>query len=353
MTGQALRVRKKSIFCIVLLLFGLVALPLVLDAESSFLIYFLYMSFIYVSVAQGWNLVAGYTGQVSLGQHAFFGVGAYVTAMSWKAGLTGYLDPVAFLASGGIAAVVAALIGLPLLGKLRDDYFALGTLGFAEIIRIVFIQGKDITGGPIGIMLPSGSYAGMTPYYYVSLFIAVLTLVCIWFFIHSRIGLGFVAIREDEQAAEANGIPLLRMKILAFSVGAFFTGLCGSLTAYYSFHIHPGGVFTISWGLLPLLMTILGGVGTFWGPVLGAFILAGAFELANMWMPELHTLISGVFIVLVTMFIPRGVISLIKTEDGSPVLYRLGVFRRLFGISESGKGPAEAYHTGTDRSVRE
>lgn len=352
MSKQPFLSGKKGILGVILLIVFLAALPMILEAEESYLIYFLYISFIYIVVAQGWNLVAGYAGQVSLGQHAFFGIGAYVTAMSWDMGLTGYLDPAAMFSSGAIAALLAVIIGLPLLGKLRDDYFALGTLGFAEILRVVFIQGKEITGGPIGIMLPSGRYAGMTPYYYISLGIAVLTLVCIWFLIRSRFGLGFVAIREDEQAAEANGIPLLRTKILAFSIGAFFTGLCGSLTAYYSFHIHPGGVFTLTWGLLPLLMTILGGIGTFWGPVIGAVMLAGAFELANMWMPELHTLISGLFIVLVTMFMPNGVVSLVKGRDGPPLLYRIGPFRRLFGHSDTGRVSEGAYEAGAENTIQ-
>jgi branched-chain amino acid transport system permease protein len=309
--------------CLVILVLAVLAfLPFILDAETSFTIYFLYLTFIYIAMAQGWNLVAGYAGQASLGQHAFFGLGAYVTAICWRDGLTGYLDPLAMMLSGAVAVLLAIVVGLPLLAKLKGDYFALGTLGLGEVLRVVFIQGGKMTGGPVGIMLPSISYQSMRPYYLIALGVATVALLVIYILIHSRIGLGLVAIREDEQAAEANGIPVLRMKILAFAVGAFFTGESGSLTAYYSFHVPPGGVFTLTRGLLPRLMTILGGIGTFWGPVIGALILSGVFELANIWMPELHPLISGLFIVLITIFMPNGVVSLVKKQGGPPLLRR-------------------------------
>ncbi len=280
------------------------------DSEESYLVYFLFLTFIYISMAQGWNLVAGYAGQASLGQHAFFGLGAYVTAIAWKFEWIGYMDPIGMLMSGAGAAMLAIIIGIPLLAKLRGDYFALGTLGLGEIMRVIFTQGGSLTGGPVGLMLPSSQYESMMPYYFISLAIAIFTLLCMTMLVKSRVGLAFVAIREDEQAAAANGIHVLKFKITAFSVGAFFTGLCGSLFAYYSFHIHPSGVFSLNWALLPVLMTIFGGIGTLMGPVLGAFFLASVFELANIWLPEIHPLFSGAFIILVMLFLPRGVMSL-------------------------------------------
>ena len=108
------------------------AVPIFFSAETSYVVYFLFMSFMYVALAQAWNLVAGYTGQVTLGLHAFFGLGAYVIAISWSRGFIGYLDPLGFIAAGCGAAILAVLIGIPLLSKLRGDYFALGTLGLGE-----------------------------------------------------------------------------------------------------------------------------------------------------------------------------------------------------------------------------
>ncbi len=306
----------------------LLVFPFLVDSEESYLVYFLFLTFIYVSMAQGWNLVAGYAGQASLGQHAFFGFGAYVTAMAWNAGWIGYLDPFGMLLSGLGAAVLAIMIGIPLLAKLRGDYFALGTLGLGEILRVVFTQGGSLTGGPVGLMLPSSAYESMAPYYYIGLSIALLTLLTLFFLVRSSVGLALVAIREDEEAAGANGIFVLKYKILAFAVGAFFTGMCGSIFAYYLFHIHPSGVFSLNWALLPVLMTILGGIGTLMGPIIGAVVMSAVFEMANTWLPDIHPIFSGVFIVLVMLFLPKGIMSLGSKFNLSPILLRLFPFKR-------------------------
>jgi branched-chain amino acid transport system permease protein len=331
------------LFGLILLVFFLIY-PFLVDVEASYLVYFFYTTFIYVALAQGWNLVAGYAGQVLLGQHAFFGVGGYITAITWRAGWTGYFDPLAMLMSGMGAALVAIVIGWPLLAKLRGDYFALGTLGLGEILRVVALRGGRFTGGAEGIGLPSSAYLSMSHYYYIALFIAMITLVSLWLLTRSNIGLALVAIREDETAAAANGINTLKYKILAFAVGAFFTGLCGSLNnAYYLFHVHPGGAFNLNWIIIPILMAILGGAGTFWGPILGAFILAAVFELANIWMPELHPIFSAAFIVLVTLFLPDGLMRYI-TGHRHGILQKLSPFKWMLqktykmGGLEKGRG---------------
>ncbi len=302
--------------------------PFLVDVESSYLVYFLYLTFTYVALAQGWNLVAGYTGQVSLGQHAFFGLGAYITAIAWQSGWTGYLDPLTMLMSGLGAAILAIAVGLPLLAKLRGDYFALGTLGLGEILRVVCVNGGAFTGGAMGIGIQSSAYISIKPYYFIALFIALIALAVVWLMTRTSIGLALVAIREDEVAAAANGIGVLKYKIFAFVVAAVITGLCGSLSAYYIFHVHPAGVYSLNWAITPVLMTILGGAGTFWGPIIGAFILAGVFELANIWMPELHPIFSGAFIVLVTLFLPDGIMSFI-TGHKAGILRKLSPFKWL------------------------
>jgi branched-chain amino acid transport system permease protein len=319
--------KRKIGYALGLILLGFfVIYPFLVDAERSYMVYFLYSTFIYVALAQGWNLAGGYTGQVSLGQHAFFGIGCYMTAITWRAGLTGYLDPLAMLMSGMGAALVAIAIGLPLLAKLRGDYFALGTLGLGEILRVIAINGGHITEGVAGISLPSSAYLSMMHYYFIALLIVLIALAVLWLMTRSNIGLALIAIREDETAAAANGIGTLKYKILAFAAGAFVTGLCGSLNAYYMFHIHTGGAFNLNWVIVPILMAILGGAGTFWGPILGAFILAGVFELANIWMPALHPIFSAAFIVLVALFLPDGIINFI-TGHKHGVLRRLSPFK--------------------------
>jgi branched-chain amino acid transport system permease protein len=282
--------------------------PLILDPESSYAVYFFFIAFTYLALAQSWNLVAGYAGQISLGHHAFFGFGAYAAGIGWVQGITGYLDPLGMLLSGLAPAFLAIAIGIPLLSKLRGDYFALGTLGLGEIMRLIFVQGGAFTGGSAGLMLPSSAYSSMTPYYFIALFLAVLATAVTYFMMKSGTGLALIAVRDDEIAAAANGIAILKYKVLAFAIGAFIAGLCGSLQAYYLFHIHPQNFYGLNWTLYPILMCVMGGAGTIIGPVIGAVVLTALFELVAVWLPEVHPILSGAFIIIVILFLPEGLV---------------------------------------------
>lgn len=290
--------------------------PMVLDVESSYIVYFLFLAFMYVALAQGWNLVGGYTGQVSLGQHAFFGVGAYATAFAWLGGLGGYFDPFTMFLSGLSAAVLAILVGIPLLSKLKGDYFALGTLGLGEILRIIVIRGGDITGGSSGLSLPAGAYTSMSIYYYCSLGLAMFATLAVYMLMKSRLGLALVAVRDDETAAAANGINVLKYKVMAFAAGAFITGLCGNMHAYYMFHIDAPNCFGLHWTLYPILMCVLGGTGTIGGPIIGAIGLTGLFEMAKVWLPEIHPIFSGLLIILAILFLPNGLLRMKRKGSG-------------------------------------
>lgn len=304
-----MRFRMRHVPAPVLLL-ACCAVPFLLNPEESYLVYLLFQAFTFVALAQAWNLVAGYTGQMSLGTNAFFGMGAYVAAIFWLQGITGYFSLLGMLAAGVASAALAVLIGVPLLSKLKGDYFALGTLGLGEILRTICVQGGTLTGGSAGLMLPSSAYDSMRPYYFTALFLAVFATVVVYGMVNSRIGLALVAVREDEAAASANGVNVLKYKVLAFAVGAFMVGLCGSLQAYYIFHIHPIGFFGLNWTLYPILMCLLGGAGTLSGPVIGALFLTGVFEMAKAWLPEIHPIVSGLLVILVVMFLPKGVVRL-------------------------------------------
>jgi branched-chain amino acid transport system permease protein len=304
------RMNRKSLGLWIVLLAACAAVPFVFDPENSYIVYFLFMAFTYVALSQAWNIVAGYTGQVSLGHHAFFGLGGYVIAILWSRELIGYLDPVGMLAAGCAAAILAIIVGIPLLSKLRGDYFALGTLGLGEILRLITVQGGAFTAGPTGILLPSSSFNTLTPHYLIALFLAVFALCVTWYMARSKIGLALVAIRDDEAAAAASGINILKFKVLAFAVGAFLAGLCGALQAYYLFHVEPQGFYNLNWTLYPVLMCVLGGAGTLSGPVIGAVFLCAVFELAKYALPEIHPIFSGVLIILAIMFVPKGLVGL-------------------------------------------
>jgi branched-chain amino acid transport system permease protein len=310
----------KSLTFVAVLMAVIIGLPFVLDTEASYLIYFLFLTFIYIALAQSWNLIAGYAGQLSLGHHAFFSVGAYVMGMVWIHDVTRtgyYFDPLTMFLSGLGSAIFAVAIGIPLLSKLRGDYFALGTLGLGEILRVFFTKGGAFTGGAVGIILPSRVYTSMMPYYFTGLLLALLSTAVTYAIVRSRIGLAIGAIREDEIAAAASGIHVLGYKVFAFSVSAFLAGLCGSLQGYYLFQINPEGFLNLNWTLYPILMCVLGGIGTLIGPVVGAVFLTAVFSLANIYLPTIHPIFSGTLIILVMLFLPDGVVRLkVKRKSG-------------------------------------
>jgi branched-chain amino acid transport system permease protein len=291
--------------------------PLIVDSEQSSIVYFLFLAFLYIILAQAWNLVAGYTGQISMGQHAFFGLGAYTTGFIWLYDVTKtgyYFDPVTMVLSGLVPVVLAIIIGIPLLSRLRGDYFALGTLGVGQIIKILFVKGGAFTKGADGLHLPSRVYTSMAPYYWTGLFLALLATAVVYFMIKSKTGLALRAIREDETSAASHGIPVLRYKILALSVSALLAGLCGSLYGIYLFHINPESMLKLDWTLYPILMVVIGGTGTILGPVIGAIFMTFVFAFADVFFVQMHAIMAGILIIVVMRFMPNGLIGLLPKK---------------------------------------
>ena len=210
--------------------------------------------------------------------------------------------------------VLAILIGMPLLRRLRGDYFALGTLGVGEILKVFFIKGGDFTGGSAGLRMPSSVFVSMKPYYWTGLFLAVFSIALVYILTRSRIGLALKAIREDEDSAAAHGINVLKFKVFSFSMGAFLSGICGSLYAYYLFHINPESVLKLTWGLYPILFCVIGGNGTIMGPVVGAFFMTGLFFLAEMYFAEINPILAGLLIIIVMKFMPGGLMGLLSAK---------------------------------------
>ncbi|CDX14157.1 Inner-membrane translocator [Mesorhizobium plurifarium] len=308
---------RPSQWIAIVVIAALALLPFLPGAVDAYYFSFLFFVFLYAVMAQSWNLVAGYGGQISLGSHAFFGLGAYTTAILWSGNyLWGslydshpniyYFDPVTMLLGGIVAALAAVLIGLPLLSKLHGDYFALGTLGFGEIVKVIFVNGGDFTGGAFGIVAPASSFDTLRPHYWVGLGLMVATALAIRALMRSRYGLALIAVRDDEMAASANGIDTLKVKVAAFAGSAFIAGVAGSLYTFYIFHVGPDSVFDLDWMLLPLMMTVVGGTGTLLGPILGALVMYAVFDLARIVVPDYHPVISGLTIILAMLFLPRG-----------------------------------------------
>jgi branched-chain amino acid transport system permease protein len=258
--------------------------------------------FLAIALAQSWNLLGGYAGQINLGHAAFFGLGALATRMLWVAG-----SPL-FLALGAGALVATAfgvLIGGPAF-RLRGAYFAIGTLALAEILRItVGNLMPEISTIPAAAL---ASYS-LVPRYYLALALATVSVVVVGIVIRSRIGLGIQAVREDEAAAEATGVGALRHKLLALALSTALVGLTGGAFAYYHVSYYPQHGFSPAWTFDAVLISFIGGVGTLHGPILGALFYVILKEVLALRLVELHLLIFGVLFILVVLFLPGGLVE--------------------------------------------
>jgi branched-chain amino acid transport system permease protein len=272
-------------------------------------------------MASAWNLIGGYTGYASFGNVVFFGIGAYITAILMeKAGLH---FSIAYLAAGGGAAVFAVLIGLPVL-RLRGHYFAIATLGVAEAMKAL-VQNLDITEGNAGIYLPMLDLPVRHQYYfffYMMLATLVLTLLVTYLLLNAKLGYAFIAVREDEDAANSVGINTTLSKTFAFALSGFFTGLAGSIYAYQQAFIQPGPAFTVQTTVQMIVMAVFGGMGKLFGPLLGALCIELISETLSNYFLVAHTLFFGTVVILAIVFTPKGMIDLI-TQHKFGIAYLL------------------------------
>lgn len=310
------------------LILGLIALvPFVGDLSALSLWTFIAM---YIVLAQAWNFIGGFTGYAAFGNVAFFGIGAYTVALilerhgSYWLGL--FLGVV-------VAAAFAFLLGLPVL-RLRGHYFAIATLGVAEALG-EFTQSKNIgaTAGEISLTPPSLSYHIVGKlFFYGFLAVALLTLLGTAWLSRSRMGYALVAIRENESAAEALGIPTYWYKIGAFVLSAIPTALAGGIFAYWQLSFDPlgeGGAFDVNISVAMVLMTFLGGSGTILGPILGAIIIEYLDQYTSFTYPGIHAPLLGGLIILVTIFLPQGLVRLARELMRSPAGAKLSYSRRV------------------------
>jgi branched-chain amino acid transport system permease protein len=312
------KIKRNQIYIIivVLLIIAFGTVPFYINVDTSYFAYYLFLVFCYITAAQGWNLVAGYAGQISLGGHAFFGLGAYTTGIIWLRDITKtgyYFDPALMILSGLVPVILAIIVGIPLLSRLRGDYFAFGTLGVGQIITVIFIKARKFTGGADGLHLPSTVFESMEPYYWTSFILALFAIGVVYFLTRSRIGLALRAIREDETSAASHGVHILKYKVFAFAVSAFLAGIAGSLYGIYLFHINPDSVMNLNWMFYPLLMCVLGGNGTIIGPIIGGFFISALFSFGDVYFTRTHPIVSGLLIILVMRFMPGGLMGLIDT----------------------------------------
>lgn len=266
-------------------------------------------AFMWVALAQSWNIIGGYAGYLNFGHGAFFGVGAYATGIL----MTHYGVPAlpAWLASGFLSAGLALAVGVPTL-RLKGAYFAIATWAFAEMLMQTS-KVLTITGGPYGMRLPP--LLDERFFYYAMLAAMGLTLAVVyWGVERSMFGYQLKAIRENEQAAETLGIATTATKLRAFVLSAFFPGVIGGIYAYWITYIHPESVLGALITDRMVIMVLLGGIGTFLGPVIGGMVLALMERIIWVVWGEsaIYIVIIGAVICLVVLYMPSGIVGLIQ-----------------------------------------
>ncbi len=275
----------------------------------------LFVVFMYVSMASSWNIIGGFTGYLSFGHVAFFGIGAYSTGLMMKGlhlGSTGTIF--SCIPAGVIAALIAVLIGYPCL-RLRGPYFAVITFCFAFVVALG-IKNLNLLGGPEGLWLksmdlPIGVIRAIL--FEAMLVIMICSVAFAAWTSRTKFGAGLRAIKEDEEVAATMCVNAPALKIKAFAMSALFPGMAGGIYAYYLTYIHPDIVFDVNISILVVLMALFGGGGTWLGPILGAVILTLVNEgLSTFVKAELARIIYGFLFIFVITFMPNGIMEFFR-----------------------------------------
>lgn len=266
---------------------------------------------LYAALASSWNIIGGFTGYPSFATAAFFGLGAYASAIGQLHGLPMLL---AWMVAAALGGLLALLLGLGLL-RLRGHYFAVGSLVVAEVFREIVTAGGEFTGGGMGLNLP---LLPMSPLAQARLFFltfaalaALAALLSLWI-LGARFGVALRCIAQNEDAAAMVGVAVTRYKTLALALSAIFASACGAVYANWLNYIDPGDVFNVLLSVKPIVMALVGGVGTAFGPFAGALALAGAEELVTKGALDLNGAFLGLAIVLLILFLPGGAMGLLS-----------------------------------------
>jgi len=285
---------------VILLILFAVIYPRQVDKQNVWNLFFLIC--LHMTMSQSWNILAGFAGQSSLGHAAFFGIGAFVTRTLWLGGTPFAL---AFILGGLAAVVFGMLIGAPTF-RLRGAYFAIGTLGVAEVLRITVSQNIPFISTMPGPLIASYD---LLPRYYLALGLALATTGTAYLLLRSPWSLGILAVREDEEAAQATGVHVLRHKLLALALSSFFAGLAGGVFAFQQISYYPSAPFSPLWTFDALLITFIGGLGTIAGPVIGAIFFILVRQQLAATLVEIHQVVFGILFIIIVLVFPGGLVE--------------------------------------------
>ena len=313
------RRRRRELLVGAVILVALILLPLpIADVYTRNLII---ISILFAGLAQAWNILGGYCGQISLGHSLYFGIGAYVSTLLFvRLGV----PPLAGMFAGGlVGGLIALLVGWPCF-RLSGHYYAIATVVVAEIGYLLFLN-WDFVGGAMGVYVPfkGDSWLALQfrtqklPYHYVALAFATATWVAAWVIEGSRWGFSWRAVKDDVIAARSLGVRVFPSKMAAAAISGFFTGMGGAIYAQYVGYIDPDSTMSGKLAILIALPAVLGGVGTLWGPFLGAAVLTPLSELSRSYLGGsgrgVDLMLYGLVIVTVALARPAGLVSLFGT----------------------------------------
>jgi len=276
---------------------------------STYMMHILILVIMWTVIGMAWNLLGGYCGQVSFGHAAFYGTGAYTAGiLYYKLGLSAWWGVPASIA---VVAILSLIVGFVCL-RLRGPYFALGTLAIGVIMRVTAENLVDLTQGDLGILIQERTWVEKIWYYYIILLIAAVTFLVIKLVVESKLGYYFVAIREDQDAAESLGINTTLYKIIALCLSGVLTGIAGAFYTNYMGYIDPGVVFALhDISIVTIMVVMVGGVATYWGPAVGALIMVFLAEIIRS-IPGLgaaHHTLFGILLIVIIIFLPNGIVG--------------------------------------------
>ncbi|MGB6007498.1 branched-chain amino acid ABC transporter permease [Castellaniella sp.] len=290
----------------ILIVAALVALALLPWYGSDTLVQFGISTLLLAVLAQGWNIIGGYTGYPSFGNSVFYGLGAYgvgIAMVQWQ------LPFAVGMAFGVVLAVIFAfLLGIPVL-RLKGHYFAIATLALAQIMAAI-VSNVPLAGQNIGLVLPPLNDDRM--FYELSLILLLAATLTVWWLTRSRFGFGLIAIRENEEGAVVMGVDTTRYKVLAFALAGVFSALAGGIQAYWITFLDPGSAFDITLNVKMIIMAVFGGPGTILGPIVGSFILSAISELLSSEVTSIAGLFFGIVIVVAVVLMPRGLADVVR-----------------------------------------
>lgn len=302
--------RNRALLILAIVVIVVLAFLPVMNAPQTWILY-LFLFFTYLTLANMWNLLAGYCGLISLCQAAFIGLGGYTLAIFAWVGLPFYLGVVA---GAFVAAVFAVLISIPVF-RLRGIYFAIGTIVLPEILRILFLMwrpvGGVLYGKGAGYPVKGATSISASETYWMALIIGIGSIIVMRYILRSNLGLALATIRDNEDTAATSGINVFKLKLYSFVISAFVTGLAGAAFYISQGYIEPTSAFSVNWTMTLMLATVIGGISIEHGPIVGSVVVVILHFLLARYS-GFSMLIQGIILIFIMLVAPNGILGALR-----------------------------------------